>query len=81
MVIEHEVDQRPLQPRPHSSVGGPSTACDLSAALEVEELQPLVQLYMIFESKGEGRLLADRGDAFILFRVGRRLHFRVGKVG
>ena len=55
--VEHEVDQRPLEPRPEAPVDGKAGAGELGAALEVEDAQLRSEIPVCLGLEVEGRRL------------------------
>ena len=69
--VEHEVDQRPLQPRPRAGIAGEGAAAHPRGAFEVEKAKLRADLD-VAARRGNGRLFPPCADDWICRRRPRR---------
>src|SRR6185436_17780244 len=79
--VEHQRDERPLEPRAGAEVGGEARAGELGAALEVEDAEPRSEVPVRLRREVEARRLADDALDAVGALVGAHRHALVRQVG
>ena len=78
--VEHELDQRPLQPRAGAGETNESASAQLGRAFRVEEIQLCAERDMIQHRKIELRFLAPAPHDRVVGRGGSDRRVGMGKV-
>ena len=81
MDIEHVVHKRPLEPRAPAAVDRPAASGNLRAPLEVEQMELLVELDMVFKRERERRFFTHVLMHTLSFGSGETLLPSIGMLG
>ncbi len=81
MAVEHEADQRPLQPRSSAHVDGEPGSAQLGRALQIENAQRLAQLPVRLGLEVEGGLFAPSLDGDVVGLATAGGNFVASEVG